>query len=587
MSVFKRWVVAGMALLAWVEGWRSDAQALDALAGRDAVRLRWTNVEAALESRRDLVSGNWVPVTLAVMSMPDGSREVTVPYSDFATSFYRVAVRDGGSGGAGGRLAYDVGRPEWHDWYVDAEGGRDDADGRTRATAFRTLGAAFRNLPPELPAVAARIRLMPGVHRGAYLEDRRGTATHPILIEPADGPGTATFRPTPSGDQGSLQFLNCAYVYLQDFAIRVDGGDALQFERCDHMLVRRMVIASRRSDAQNETVKLNQSRHVYVEDSDISGAGDNCIDAVAVQWGHLVRCRIHDAQDWLVYLKGGSAYWRVEANELYGGGTGGFTAGQGTGFQFMTPPWLHYEAYDIKVVNNVIRDCDGAGLGVNGGYNILMAHNTLYRVGSRSHGVEFVLGRRGCDGMAVADCEPYRSAGGWGDGGEEGQYIPNRHVWFLNNVLLNPPGFRSEYQHFEIAGPAQPPAGSNIPSPARADDDLRIAGNWIFNGPDDLLLGNEDGDAGCQEGDCRPEALRQLNRINVGIPELVNPQAGDFRPVAGGNLARWEGVRLESFGWQDAPSRPAVPAGELRNEVPVDRVGAPRSGSPIAGALLP
>jgi hypothetical protein len=78
------------------------------------------------------------------------------------------------------------------------------------------------------------------------------------------------------------------------------------------------------------------------------------------------------------------AYLRVEPNLIYDCGTGGFTAGQGTGFQFMTPPWIQYEVYDVKIVNNLIRDTEGAGLGVNGGYNILIAYNTLVRVGSRS-----------------------------------------------------------------------------------------------------------------------------------------------------------------------------------------------------------
>jgi hypothetical protein len=43
----------------------------------------------------------------------------------------------------------------------------------------------------------------------------------------------------------------------------------------------------------------------------------------------------------------------------------------------MTAPWIQYEAYDIKFVNNIIHDTDGAGIGVNGGYNILMAYNTI------------------------------------------------------------------------------------------------------------------------------------------------------------------------------------------------------------------
>lgn len=48
---------------------------------------------------------------------------------------------------------------------------------------------------------------------------------------------------------------------------------------------------------------------------------------------------------------------------------------------YATPagPWLNYDAYNIKVTNNIVHDVWGAGLSVWGGYNILLAHNTLYK----------------------------------------------------------------------------------------------------------------------------------------------------------------------------------------------------------------
>ena len=106
-------------------------------------------------------------------------------------------------------------------------------------------------------------------------------------------------------------------------------------------------------------------------------------------------------------------------------GHGGFSAGQGTGFSYMVSPWLHYEAYDIKVVNNVIHDTDGAGLGVNGGYNILMAYNTLYRVGRTSHAIEVVHGLRS-SGDNPAQGAAYLAAGGWGTTGSGDEPIPNQ-----------------------------------------------------------------------------------------------------------------------------------------------------------------
>jgi len=566
------------------------AELVPSLGADGRVRLSWTDTVAGLvlETSTDPGRGPWTPfVGAEASSVVDGSRVITTDLrASVGARFYRLREQSAVSPSTKGR-AYDIGEPVWTDLFVDAVAGDDDRDGATRDRAFRTLEAAWRSLPEGDQRRATRIRLVAGTHRGAYLEDRRGTQEFPVLIEPADGPGTVVFRPTPEGDAGSLQFLHCSHVYLQDFAIQVDGGDGLHWEGCDHVLARRMRVRSRRSEGQDETVKANQCRHVYIEDCDIADAGDNCVDIVASQHGHIVRCKIHNSTDWGAYIKGGSAYWVVEGNEIFGCGTGGFTAGQGTGFQFMVSPWLHHEAYGIQVIDNVIHDCEGAGLGVNGGYNILMAHNTLYRVGSRSHLVEFVHGRRGCDGGAAADCQPYLDLGGWGSTGEEEGFIPNRNVQFIGNLIYNPPGFRSAFQHFQIAGPVRPPAGSNAPDPSRADDHLVIRGNVLFNGPADMLLGIESDGDGCQDGDCTEAKLRAENVVNGPEPRLVDPENGDFRPVPGGWVSTLTTPAAQDFSWDDAPVRPAIPPGATDNMVLRDYSGALRPRPSPPGALLP
>jgi len=111
---------------------------------------------------------------------------------------------------------------------------------------------------------------------------------------------------------------------------------------------------------------------VYIENCDVSGGWDNAIDFVAVQHGHVVGSRIHRAGDWAMYAKGGSAHLTIAGNEIFDAGTGGFTAGQGTGLEFMVAPYLTFEASDIRFVHNVVHDTQGAGFGVNGGSNILI-----------------------------------------------------------------------------------------------------------------------------------------------------------------------------------------------------------------------
>lgn len=325
-------------------------------------------------------------------------------------------------------------------------------------------------------------------------------------------------------------------------------------------------------------MKVNQSRYVYVERSDIASASDNALDFVAVQHGHLLANRIHDAGDWCGYAKGGSAYLRVAGNEFHDCGTGGFTAGQGSGLQFMVAPWIHYEAYDVKVHHNVVHDTEGAGLGVNGGYNVLLAYNTMYRVGSRSHGMELVHGHRSCDGQPGDEgrgrCGRLLALGGFGttrvDDGENYVRIPNRNVFVYDNLLYNPPGFSSESSHFAIAEPfaGAPQRGSNVPRPARADANLRIRGNLIWNGPEALALGVKGG-AACPPSSsaCNRSQLRRDNSINREQPRLGDPERGDFRPVPGSSVFRARTFRIPPFSWRDAPRRPRVPRGRLGNAV--------------------
>lgn len=487
---------------------------------------------------------------------------------------------------------YDIGTPTLTDIWVDPDNGNDANTGAARQTALRTVTAAWNRIPMNvtLTTTGYRVMLARGIYPESalpnYLEARYGAFQFPIIFQAADGRGTAIL-------QGDLSIFDSRYFYLIDINIEPSPpGDTLHCELCDHFLMRgvRMnggvfVPGGANQQLAHDNLKINQSQYVYLEDSNVSGAGDNAVDFVAVQYGAIVGNRIHNANDWCAYIKGGSAYFRIEANEIYDCGTGGFTAGQGTGFQFMVSPWLHYETYDVKIVNNIIHDTEGAGLGVNGGYNILLAYNTLYRIGSRSHAVEFVHGRRGCDGGRADLCQPLLDIGGWGLTTEEQQFIPNRNVFFYNNIIYNPTGFQSP-QHFEIRGSLTPPTGSNAPNPSIADQNVQVRGNMIWNGPADLPLGIEDPAAGCQDANptCNATQLRADNAINTVQPQLINPAACDFRPAQAGSVFSATTFDIPAFGWSDAPITPPVPQGTLSNAVARDYTGAIRSASGPPGA---
>ncbi len=522
---------------------------------------------------------------VATASAPLGTPAGPTPAGPLATADPPPGAAPGPVVQAPAPASYDIGNPDLLTLWVDPVNGDDARSGATRAEALRTVAEAWNRIPMGTPlATGYQILLAGGVYPRdsipVYWESRWGTYEHPILLQAADGRGTATLG-------GDLNVFDTRYFYLLDLNIVPDPpGDVFHCEQCDHLLIRGVTMDGGSGHEAHETIKVNQSQYVYIEDSDIFDTYENAIDFVAVQYGHITGNRLHDADDWCIYLKGGSAYFRIEGNEIYNCGTGGFTAGQGTGFEYMVSPWLHYEAYDIKFVNNLIHDTEGAGMGVNGGYNILLAYNTLYRVGQRSHVIEVVFGARSCDGD-TARCEANRLAGGWGTsvvGSDEP--IPNRNVFIYNNIVYNPPGYQSQWQHFAIYGPRTPSAGSNIPSPARTDTNLQMRGNLIWNGPPDHPLGIEDASQGCQDSNptCNAAQLRADNTINQFQPQLKDPQNGNFRPLAGGNVFTATTYTIPDFDWADAPSPPPVPPGEPSNAVPVDRAGQPRAASGPPGA---
>ena len=419
-----------------------------------------------------------------------------------------------------------AGAPAFNQIWVDPAAGNDGSSGASRAVAVRTLAEAWRRVPINVNLTTGfQINLTSGTYPESavpiYWESRHGTQSAPVILKAIDGNGTARLP--------NMNVYDCRHLYILGLDISSGGGDVLHLDSCSNVLLRDTTIRGLGEIASytvpQETLKVNQSQYIYVEHCDISGAWDNAVDFVSVQYGHVVGSRIHRSGDWAMYAKGGSASLTVAGNEFYDAGTGGFTAGQGTGFEFMVAPWLQYEAYDITFIDNVVHDTQGAGFGVNGGSNILMARNTLYRVGSRSHVIEVGFGSRSCDGNQAA-CRAYLAQGGWGTaviGGDEP--IPNRNVFIYDNVVYNPDGYVSQWQQFAVAMPRTPSVGSNIPTPARADTNLQIRGNWIWNGAADHPLGIE-------QTALAADVLAG-NSINTVRPVLADPARGDYSLAAG------------------------------------------------------
>ena len=183
----------------------------------------------------------------------------------------------------------------------------------------------------------------------------------------------------------------------------------------------------------------------------------------------------------------------------------------------MVEPWITYEATNVVIRDNHVFDVEGAAFGVNGGRNVLIEGNRAERVGRRSHLIEVTFGGRSCDGDS-ARCARMLAAGAWGTasvGGDVYANIPNRDVVIRDNVIVNPPGFRSQWQHFEVSAPRVNDGARVGPSPALADDGLSIVGNVIVNGDRSMPLGIE-GSNVCRPGHptCTIEQIYRDNDVN-------------------------------------------------------------------------
>ena len=504
---------------------------------------------------------------------------------------------------------YDVGSPTLTEVWVSPTTGADSNSGLQRQLPLKTLSAAWAKIPSgnTLAHTGYRINLLPGGYPCEpgpeldncqnYFSDRRGTFDFPVILRAADGPGTVTLR-------GGLNLRNLSHFYLLDVTLvggaalptNSSGNNLLHFEGSDHVLVRGVTLAG--PDCANDTcnnlqevLKANQTQHLYVEDSTIGGAWHTAVDYFVVQHGHFLNNKVHTAGQWGMYVKGGSAHLRVEGNEFHHTHLG-FQAGQSANFAMMLSPWLHYEAYDIKFVNNLMHDVAGVGVSVAGGYNILIAHNTLYRVATATEPgypmMTFVHGERNCTATdelpePVSVCQANATAGGWGPMAETtGEaVIPNRNVLVYNNVLYNPTGQQTRYTHFGLEGSSGvPEIFHNIAAPSLADAGLAIRGNIIWNGSVDLPTGA--GETGCLDynASCNPTQLLLDNAINTVEPQLVDPAQGDFHPRPGGGITHWAALSIPDFTWTDAPAKPVVAVGDLLNLVATDRDGRMRSATP-------
>lgn len=433
--------------------------------------------------------------------------------------------------------------------WVDPGHGNDRASG-SRAEPLRSLDQAWRRVPSRHGRT--EINLSAGDYRELspnYWENKRGR----IIVQARTFPGAGP---------AILPAVNIFRVGGLSFRGIEFRGD-IHCELCSNFSLIRVRADLDRAQTW-EVIKINQSNGVTIRNSRFSGAGDNVLDLVAVRRARIIGNSFRDAGDWCGYAKGGSTDIVVLKNIFRNCGTGGFTVGQGTGFQFMTPPFLHYEANGVVIARNTVIDAAGAGFGVNGGYNVLFLNNVALRVGQRSHLVEAVYGGRSCDGSPEMNdpirlrCRRYLSQGGWGttrvDSLPGGVIdIPNRNVFFIGNIFSSPENIWSGDQAFlGIRGRIGSQPGSGVPAGAAGDTRLVFRRNIFWSRPAFLGLGLG---SACQASNptCNPSQLGRDNLFNRLRPQLRISTSGQLFPV--GAAARYSTTgAVPQPNWQDLPA---------------------------------
>jgi hypothetical protein len=274
----------------------------------------------------------------------------------------------------------------------------------------------------------------------------------------------------------------------------------------------------------------------------------NALQFVAVQHGAVTGNEFSSSGDWCAYFKGGSADILIAGNHIHDCGTGGLLAGQGTGLQFMVPPFDQYEAYGIVIAGNWIWRTAGAGVGVNGAANVAILNNRLWDTGARSHTVELDFGLRTCDGRpgdaGRGLCRRYLDRGAWGttrvDDGTNQVRIPNLNVTVAGNVIANPRKQGDELLDIPAPFSGPPQNGSGLGT-VRADRGLRIRENLFALG-----TSLPDGTDNCSAADC--VGLRSRNTVTAPADPFRAPAHGDLR------LTRpWAAAAPPIFDWAGFP----------------------------------
>jgi PKD repeat protein len=386
------------------------------------------------------------------------------------------------------------------------------------------------------------------VRAGTYNEDARfyadGSSSAWITLRSYDGDLAATI-----GD--GINILDRSYIRIIGFVSYSSGAMPIHIQPgADYVTTRSQYIDVLRckfcAPARYDTVKINQSDYILMEDCEITGvAGDEAVDTVWMNYGIFRRCFIHDYDDIGVTFKGGAHYPILEDSVVVHALVDGAKAtrfGGSTDAQYRDPDSTYASEYGV-MRNNIIKDCRAPACGDYECWYAYFYNNTVVDCGSSL-------------GIFVHHADPKYS----GDGG-------SRHVYWINNVVLDNAGDMIEVYHDQSSLPIEDwygdynnyyNNGNPIPSGAWTGHDPNLEVHSTFGNPN---LANRTGSATTYAGwkDCFRITSASTLLIDRGTSYAgTDPQPAVHHDIDGVARPQGAGWDIGAFEYGSGGGQPPV-----------------------------
>lgn len=291
-----------------------------------------------------------------------------------------------------------------------------------RASNSGTMGSPFDTIVTALQRARPgdRVLVRAGTYRGGGWISAQGTQSQPITVRSVDGPRRAVI----AGGSESLRIGDGAsYLVFDGLEVRGADNNVVHIDGGSHHIWLRNVFAHD-AGRDGDVVKVNQSRSIYIESSELARPGrrtssenpyQECIDFVDTDDIAVRDSWVHDGGGSLMYAKGGSRGVVFERNVISGQRAG--AADPMVGLGGVTDSSIlgdaRFEAFDLIFRNNIVVGGAAGGVALYDASNATIANNLFVNI----------------DGSAIVQFRP-----------GSGPAARSENVRAVNNIFLDSRG---------------------------------------------------------------------------------------------------------------------------------------------------